>query len=314
MNKKNILIIAIIILILLLIPIPNRLKDGGSIEYNAVLYSVTKYHSANPESTKGYDDGWKIKILGLTIYDEKNTYVSTSTSNEHIISIKTDNKIIDANTGSFCYKNGTCIDKIDFQDFSYDVLTTYYNEKVYIENLDGTIKSIELFDYSYKEFTKTKVEFTDEYIIMPNTSGPYIFVINAIYENKNIKYYFMANINEINGTDLEVIMQLKENTLSNTGLTIILKNQSNIDIQYGNPYSIEKYQNGYWKTVELINDMAFTLPAYELKTNESKEININWEYGYGKLPSGKYRIVKNFNYEENEKYVSFIKYLEFEIK
>ena len=29
----------------------------------AILYSVTKYHSWNPESTKGYDDGWKIKIF-----------------------------------------------------------------------------------------------------------------------------------------------------------------------------------------------------------------------------------------------------------
>ena len=311
MKKKNtILIVAIVIFVLMLIPLPTKLKDGGSIEYNAVLYSVTKYHSINPESTKGYDDGWKIKFLGLTIYDNKNTYVLA----EHIIQIKTDNKIIDANTGSFCYKNGTCVDKIDFQNFTYDVLTTQYNEKLYIENLDGTINAIELFDYSYREFTNTKVEFTDDYIIVPNTIGPYIFVIKAIYEGKNIEYYFMVNINEISGTDIEIIMQLKENTLSNSGLTMILKNQSNRGIQYGNPYTIEKYQNGYWKTVDLINDLYFTLPAFGLKKGESKEISINWEYGYGKLPNGKYRIVKDFDYEENEKYISFNKYLEFEIK
>ena len=124
----------------------------------------------------------------------------------------------------------------------------------------------------------------------------------------------MVNINEINVTDVEVIMQLKENTLSSTGLTMILKNQSNVDLQYGNPYSIEKYQNDYWKTVELINDISFTLPAYGLNKNESKELSIDWERGYGKLPNGKYRIVKDFDYEENEKIVSFIKYLEFEIK
>lgn len=312
MKKKNIyLIIVLILLIIMLIPIPTRLKDGGSTEYNAILYSVTRYHSVNPESTKGFDDGWKIKIFGLTIYDKRNTYVS----DEHVISIQTDNKFINANTGSFCYKKGNCVDKIDFQDFSYDIITTYYGNKLYIDNLDGTIKSIELFDYSYsRDFTKTKVEFTDEYIITPNVSGPYIFVIKAIYEDKDIEYYFMANINEISGTDIEIIMQLKENTLSNTGLTMIFKNQSNIDLGYGNPYTIEKYQNGYWKTVNLINDMYFTMPSYQLNIGDSKEININWEYGYGKLSTGKYRIVKDFAYEKDKKYFSFNKYLEFEIK
>lgn len=310
MKKKKIWIIVVVVFaIIMLIPIPLKWKDG-SVEYKAILYSVTKYHAINPESTKGYDDGWKIKILGLTVHDEKNTYVSA----EHIISIKSDNKIINANVGSFCYKSGECVDKIDFQDFSYDVMPTYYGNKLYIDNLDGTIKSIELFDYSYKEFTNKKIEFTDEYIITPNVSGPYIFVVKAIYEGKDIEYYFMVNINEINVTDVEVIMQLKENTLSSTGLTMILKNQSNVDLQYGNPYSIEKYQNGYWKTVELINDISFTLPAYGLNKNESKELSIDWERGYGKLPNGKYRIVKDFDYEENEKIVSFIKFLEFEIK
>lgn len=309
MKKKNILIAVIVLLIIMLIPIPLKWKDG-SVEYKAFLYSVTKYHSLNSKSIKGYDDGWKIKILGLTIHDEKNTYVAA----EHVINIKTDNKIINANTGSFCYKSGECIDKIDFQDFSYDTIPSYYGNKLYIDNLDGTIKSIELFDYSYKDFTKTKVEFTDEYIITPTVSGPYIFVIKAVYEGKDIEYYFMANISEISGTDIDVIMQLKENSLSSTGLTMIIKNQSNKELEYGNPYTIEKYQNGYWKTVDLINDIYFNMPSYQLSINESKEININWEYGYGKLSTGKYRIVKDFSYEKDEKYVSFNKYLEFEIK
>ena len=95
---------------------------------------------------------------------------------------------------------------------------------------------------------------------------------------------------------------------------MIFKNQSNIDLEYGNSYTIEKYQNGYWKTVDLINDIYFTMPSYQLSINESKEININWERGYGKLSAGKYRIVKDFDYEKNEKYISFKKYLEFEIK
>ena len=61
---------------------------------------------------------------------------------EHIITIQSDDKKIKAETGSFCYRNGACIDKVDFQDFNYDSLSTYYDNKLYIENLDGNLKSI----------------------------------------------------------------------------------------------------------------------------------------------------------------------------
>ena len=44
-NIKSIIFITlIIVLCLFLIPIRNKLQDGGSIEYNAVLYRLTVYH------------------------------------------------------------------------------------------------------------------------------------------------------------------------------------------------------------------------------------------------------------------------------
>ena len=188
MNKKKIMIILIAIFIIMLFPIPFKLKDGGSIEYRAILYKYTKIHRLNNNSPTGYEDGWTLEILGMHVKEKIDTYETK----EHIIKIKTNDKLIEANTSSFCYSNGGCIDKIDFQDFSYDVITTYYNNKLYIDNLDGTIESIDLFDYSTKEFINKKVDFSDEFIVMPSISGPYIFRINATYEGKKINYYFMA--------------------------------------------------------------------------------------------------------------------------
>lgn len=74
MKKKNILIIVIIVLlVILLLPIPMKLKDGGSIEFKALLYSVTKYHKLAPEnSDKEYIDGIGIKILGAEIINTTN--------------------------------------------------------------------------------------------------------------------------------------------------------------------------------------------------------------------------------------------------
>ena len=55
-KKKIILIIAIIIFILMLIPIPIRLKDGGSIEYKSILYKYTKIHRLNEKSSTIVND------------------------------------------------------------------------------------------------------------------------------------------------------------------------------------------------------------------------------------------------------------------
>ncbi len=189
MKKKKIILILIII-ILMLIPIPTKLKDGTSTEYKALLYSITKYHIINQDSIKGYDDGFKIKILGITIYDNINTYLTT----EHVINIRSNDKIIKAETGSFCYKSGECVDKIDFQDFNYDIISSYYENKLSIENLDGMIKSVELFDYQTKKYIDMTIKYTNDYIITPKVNGMYIFKINADYEGKDINYYFMSEI------------------------------------------------------------------------------------------------------------------------
>ena len=253
-----------------------------------------------------------IVAIAFAIYINKTIKTPKEESLEHIISIKSNDKKINAVTGSFCYKNGACIDKVDFQEFNYDPISTYFDNRLYIENIDGIIESIEVFDLSTKKFISPKIEFSDDYIVTPSISGTYIFKINARYESKPIEYYFMAYICEISGENINIDLKIKEGTLSNKGLTMIAKNLSDKDLEYGNPYTIEKYENGYWQSVETKNDIIFTLPAYGLKKNQSVEIKIDWEYGYGKL-KGKYRIVKSFSYKEKDKYISFYKYLEFEI-
>ena len=52
-----------------LIPIPNHLKDGGTIEYKAILYKVSKVKRFNSDSIDGYERGLIVKILGNEIYN-----------------------------------------------------------------------------------------------------------------------------------------------------------------------------------------------------------------------------------------------------
>ena len=70
--KKRILVG--IILIVLMFPIRHQLKDGGTVEYKALLYKVSKVHSLisieemkEEGKVKEYDEGIVINILGFEI-------------------------------------------------------------------------------------------------------------------------------------------------------------------------------------------------------------------------------------------------------
>ena len=81
MRKKVLLIIIFIIAIILLIPIPMKLKDGGSIEYKAILYTITKYHklaSIEENTDVEYIDGIGIKILGMEVYNNTDKKKATN--------------------------------------------------------------------------------------------------------------------------------------------------------------------------------------------------------------------------------------------
>ena len=71
MKKRTLIIVCILLLMLLfLLPIPIRLKDGGSVVYTALLYQVQDVKRLAPvESGKGFEDGLIVKILGIEIFN-----------------------------------------------------------------------------------------------------------------------------------------------------------------------------------------------------------------------------------------------------
>ena len=125
---------------------------------------------------------------------------------------------------------------------------------------------------------------------------------NSIGNKSNIK------ISKTN----DVVMSIKDGTLTNTGATLILSNNSDKDFSYGNPYEIEVKKNNEWHKINV--ELDFTLPAYVLLSKETREIDIDWKYGYGKLAKGTYRIIKGIDYEYEEgKYETFNVAVEFNI-
>ena len=70
--KKKIIKIAVIIiaLLILLFPLTYHYKDGGTVEYRALVYQVYDVHTLR--MTGGYDEGTIIRILGFEVFNNVN--------------------------------------------------------------------------------------------------------------------------------------------------------------------------------------------------------------------------------------------------
>ena len=129
---------------------------------------------------------------------------------------------------------------------------------------------------------------------------------------KSKKEFDIGNKSDIKISQNDVIMTIKEGTLTNKSATLVLTNNSDKNFQYGNTYEIEIKKDGEWHKINV--ELNFDMPAFPLSSKESKEIELNWENGYGKLAKGTYRIIKGINYEYEEgKYEAFNVAIEFTI-
>ncbi len=91
-----------------------------------------------------------------------------------------------------------------------------------------------------------------------------------------------------------VSIKIKEGTLTNTGGTFIITDTTDKNYSYGEPYRIDKKENGKWKEApKVIEDAFFNMPAYYPDENNEIVREINWEWIYGKLKPGTYRFVTN---------------------
>lgn len=70
-NKKKLIIaLCVMVMIVLFVPRVAVLKDGGSKEFTALTYRITKVHSLNPvESEEEFATGTIIEIFGREVYN-----------------------------------------------------------------------------------------------------------------------------------------------------------------------------------------------------------------------------------------------------
>lgn len=89
--------------------------------------------------------------------------------------------------------------------------------------------------------------------------------------------------------------------ISLTGATIIIKDTNKTPCTYGQWYKIEKQVNGIWYEVKpIIDNYVFNDIGYVRDKNNEVKFIIDWEWLYGELTQGSYRILK----QVDNKYIS----------
>ncbi len=85
------------------------------------------------------------------------------------------------------------------------------------------------------------------------------------------------------------------------------------ELETGAWYKIEKMVDGKWQDVKAkVDNQAWNALAYMIKRNDITEYEINWEFLYGELPKGEYRLGKEIvdfrvakNYDKEIYYAYF---------
>lgn len=140
-----------------------------------------------------------------------------------------------------------------------------------------------------------------------------VMVLGMTGWGKQKNEFDIGNKSDIKISQNDVIMTIKDGTLTNKSVTLILTNNSDRKIQYGSPYEIEVKKNGEWYKINA--KLNFTLPLFILESKKKNEFKLNFEEGYGKLPSGTYRVIKKIDKEkEDGLFDSFYVSTEFTIK
>ncbi len=97
------------------------------------------------------------------------------------------------------------------------------------------------------------------------------------------------------------ILTVNITEFSNTEIAVEIKNNSKCEIGYGEPFTLEFYEEGEWHVLKPKNEASFIEIMYILEKESTCTWGHSFEHIYGELPEGKYRLVKEFIVFRSEK-------------
>ncbi len=114
---------------------------------------------------------------------------------------------------------------------------------------------------------------------------------------------------------------MRAENVTSTGMTLVIaQSGGNLkgELNTGTPYELSVWNGKFWERQpyrEGVGDVAWNMPAYNIPAGSEREFEINWEWLYGELSLGKYRISKEImDFRAGADYDEHTYYLEFEIE
>ena len=101
----------------------------------------------------------------------------------------------------------------------------------------------------------------------------------------------------ISDSEVDVLgLMMSVSNVTTSGLTVHFRqydDKNTGELIYGEDYTLEKLEGEKWEAVPMIIDNGvFTDIGYNIPKNGEAEIETNWEWLYGKLEPGTYKITK----------------------
>lgn len=90
--------------------------------------------------------------------------------------------------------------------------------------------------------------------------------------------------------DENLSMYFAENSLTATGCTVIVENNTDADFQFGESYSVHIYLNGKWYSLP---GRSWHVELVTAEAHNSYTQAVDWSDYLGELPAGHYRMVKD---------------------
>ena len=106
--------------------------------------------------------------------------------------------------------------------------------------------------------------------------------------------------------------------VTDAGLTLVFAQSGDGptgELQTGEWYTLDKFADGEWTPLETEPlDFAWNMIAYMIKRDDVTKLDVNWEWLYGRLSAGKYRINKEImDFRQSGDYDEKVYSAEFEV-
>jgi len=123
-------------------------------------------------------------------------------------------------------------------------------------------------------------------------------LVGCRYNDKNISEPKISPYATVNNFD-KASMNLVPGTITPVGLTVEFSSSNDNQCIYGSFYSLEFIRDGKWYQLpygdKIKNEVSWTKEGYKISKGEKQQFQENWEWLYGKLGAGQYRIIKEIS-------------------